>query len=794
MFLVSDGAAAAKKKKVSSPFALAPSRCSLTSGSLEAGLASFNRTLQAHPFNQKIVILISFEDTSDPEEATFSPEALAEVEREERDRSKGARQPPPPSSSPASPPSSSPSSSPPSSSPSSSASSFAASSVCEARDRVAHHLVNLVQSCSTGVFFHGVSLASFLSLPLQTLLFSQHDACLLSWSGASPLCSSLAFASDSPEKGEERDQERDQGGAFLSSDLFLSDVATGGNAAALTADGGGTLLMRSCLYSDLYCSAAVALHSCTSFASFLPQLHAAFPATTRFLRVPLAHPAVLRHQTPSQSTAASPSLQRGKKFSGRGDSGAETGNHARATAQPSKMFLHLQHCLDKLAPLAFLGALKMPLRSAPESAVSEASALRSSLESLLGGSKSEARFVALTGITAQHRRYLCAAEKSDVVGSEAKQRGEQDRGFLALEAESRGENDDGCVGETRRAGNLPPERRKGTQENLEVWLPNWNDLLARVRQSAEKEGGKKSGSRQTIQRNAGHARGDTKLGRGRGSCETGSPLDVSMGEETGKEEEIEETEEIDEEIDEEMGEEKFPFPRLKPRLESAAVRLATSEYEEEKRAKRDGMQRKETERENLADEILQVLGSCGLDLPLNPSNENPDSLPQDGGSRRRPPFSWLEADDTGVRASRVSVLTIEGGIIHSSAIAAVVQCLSGALHLNPVDKNIQDLHRCLRRKRMALQAREKAGNGESEGEPETKSSSSSFSSSSPWFAVSTFGVPDAPTLFNGLPHGAVDLSGDSSCHFVGFLSANDNVAHAINLRSISAVDAAVALP
>nr|CEL66460.1 TPA: hypothetical protein BN1204_022720 [Neospora caninum Liverpool] len=771
MFLVSDGAAAAKKKKVSSPFALAPSRCSLTSGSLEAGLASFNRTLQAHPFNQKIVILISFEDTSDPEEATFSPEALAEVEREERDRSKGARQPPPPSSSPASPPSSSPSSSPPSSSPSSSASSFAASSVCEARDRVAHHLVNLVQSCSTGVFFHGVSLASFLSLPLQTLLFSQHDACLLSWSGASPLCSSLAFASDSPEKGEERDQERDQGGAFLSSDLFLSDVATGGNAAALTADGGGTLLMRvdGFLYQTL------------GIDTLAPVPHAmkkAFPATTRFLRVPLAHPAVLRHQTPSQSTAASPSLQRGKKFSGRGDSGAETGNHARATAQPSKMFLHLQHCLDKLAPLAFLGALKMPLRSAPESAVSEASALRSSLESLLGGSKSEARFVALTGITAQHRRYLCAAEKSDVVGSEAKQRGEQDRGFLALEAESRGENDDGCVGETRRAGNLPPERRKGTQENLEVWLPNWNDLLARVRQSAEKEGGKKSGSRQTIQRNAGHARGDTKLGRGRGSCETGSPLDVSMGEETGKEEEIEETEEIDEEIDEEMGEEKFPFPRLKPRLESAAVRLATSEYEEEKRAKRDGMQRKETERENLADEILQVLGSCGLDLPLNPSNENPDSLPQDGGSRRRPPFSWLEADDTGVRASRVSVLTIEGGIIHSSAIAAVVQCLSG----------------CLRRKRMALQAREKAGNGESEGEPETKSSSSSFSSSSPWFAVSTFGVPDAPTLFNGLPHGAVDLSGDSSCHFVGFLSANDNVAHAINLRSISAVDAAVALP
>nr|PIL99783.1 hypothetical protein TGCOUG_202170B [Toxoplasma gondii COUG] len=80
---------------------------------------------------------------------------------------------------------------------------------------------------------------------------------------------------------------------------------------------------------------------------------------------------------------------------------------------------------------------------------------------------------------------------------------------------------------------------------------------------------------------------------------------------------------------------------------------------------------------------------------------------------------------------------------------------------------------------------------------ETLSSSpspSSFSSRSPWFAVSTFGVADAPTLFKGLPHGAVDLSSDSSCHFVAFLSTEDNCAHAVSLRSVSAVDAAASLP
>ncbi|KYF44107.1 hypothetical protein TGARI_202170B, partial [Toxoplasma gondii ARI] len=89
-----------------------------------------------------VVILVSFEDACESEEATFSPAALAEVEREEHKQHRASRQPRASSSCPSSSPASSSSPFLCSSSPSSSPSSFSSSS-CEARELVMRRLVEL---------------------------------------------------------------------------------------------------------------------------------------------------------------------------------------------------------------------------------------------------------------------------------------------------------------------------------------------------------------------------------------------------------------------------------------------------------------------------------------------------------------------------------------------------------------------------------------------------------------------------------------------------------------------------
>ncbi|KFH11691.1 hypothetical protein TGMAS_202170 [Toxoplasma gondii MAS] len=607
MFLVSDGASAAKKRTSSSVFCLPSSRCSVSFGSLDAGLVSFSRSVQAHPFNQKVVILVSFEDACESEESTFSPAALAEVEREEHKQHRASRQPRASSSCPSSSPASSSSPFLCSSSSSSSPSSFSSSS-CEARELVMRRLVELVQARSTGVFLHDVSLASFLSLPLQKFLFSQHDACLLSWTGASPLCASpfpcpsLARAGEG-QAAEEREQATN---GFLCSDVYLSDVATGGNAAAMTAEEGGSLLMR--VDGFLYQTLGV-----DTLASLPHSVKKALPSTTRFLRIPLAHPAVLRHQRALEPERPSPDAERSVKREG------NLRRKKSRASQPSKMFLHLQHCLgEKLAPLSFLCALKMPFPGVGDSAFSHLSTLRASLEQLLRAANSSAAFVALTGVSAQHRRYLSpSAVTGEAEEGEANSLPrEADDSFLAFEADSPQEKEGRSPGETRQAGS------RARENNPDVWLPNWNKLLARLRQAAERRNRDEDGeaSRATSRRKrAGNLQRSTISEACDDSDESDAILDVSMEEETDTEQEREQGEG-------EMEEEKqFPFPRLKARLESAALRLAFGEFAEARKGERDD-RRQGTEREKLADEIIQVLGSYGLDIPLSFA-EDQDSLP-----------------------------------------------------------------------------------------------------------------------------------------------------------------------
>ncbi|PFH32795.1 hypothetical protein BESB_014070 [Besnoitia besnoiti] len=713
MFLVSDGAAAAKKKKkpssaACSPFSLATSRCSLTAGLLEPMTAAFARTLQAHPFNQKVVILLALGNI-EADAASLSPAAAAPLPQAQRESQHGrqeASQSSGPFSSPESPARSAPAASSAfSSSPSSAAGAENAS--------LEHSLVDLIQRHSIGFFFEGVSLAAFLSLPLQRLLFAEHDACLLSWTGSSSLHSlSLSSPSSSSRSSASaysllaasspREPQGEATDCHFSAEAFVSDVATGGNAAAITPQEGGTLLLRvdGFLYQVL---------GIDTVAGVSHAMKKALPPTTRFLRVPLAHPAVLRHQTSLQSVSPA-----GASFApAKATSGCAEGKRA-----PSKLFQSLQRCLGvRLAPVSFLAALKTSPASSAESPLARLRALRSELEVLLFAG-SGAGSATPTGLTVQRRAYRSCAFSKNCEGDSER----ESALFMELDA--------GAAG---AAGGAAAPAEKET-----VWLPAWSVLLPRVLQSADTHSACEDDGAKRERRASRPPRGSA----------VEASVDVSMGEEGDEEEE-----------DEEERAEALPFPRLKPGFERAALRLAASEFagavggERTTRGLDNQSQRQRSEcaREVLADEILQVLGSYGLGLPLSRDRAEAHAAEEESTSPR---FDWLKP--SGLSESPVSVLTIEGGLVHSAAVAAVVERLSELLRLKE-------------------RAEKDAG-------------------APLWFAVSVFGVPDAPTLFGGNPHGAVDLSGDSSCHFVGFFEPELGGAKGMSLRTVSPVDASVSLP
>ncbi|PHJ18519.1 hypothetical protein CSUI_007663, partial [Cystoisospora suis] len=317
-----------------------------------------------------------------------------------------------------------------------------------------------------------------------------------------------------------------------------------------------------------------------------------------------------------------------------------------------------------------------------------------------------------------------------------------------------------------------------------------------------------------------------------------------------------------------------PFPRLKREYEEAvlfafreggshedipdgeqkkekyveAKRKNDNEEEEEhekirdrERQKKKGRRRREIEkRDECLEEVLQFLGAVAVDVNEGSKRKRKGGEEQEKEEESELGISMDGDASSSIEMSPISVLTIEGGLIHSHAIYAVLQYLA--------ERFLKDSEN---------PEKEKTVGGESSSSSSSFSSSSSSSSSTPssqdqeevvgkprssvgcdrrglataslgekeekkrkkkkkeekeegeeeeeervpWFAISVFGAPDAPTLFSGNAHGGGDLSGDSTCHFVAFSPSSSfarenesRSAKSLIIRTISPIDSTSTCP